>query len=418
MGLGELYIAVLGSPGVAESRAAPPDAMLEDPLGGSVTDVTRTHTLVDRGFAGSIHSYEQMVEQCSGPAALDALPTLKHVVTAWDNEASKPGEGRSFAGASPGLYARWLARSCRITAAQRPEERLLFISAWNDWADGAHLEPDRRFGYAYLHATANVLRYHYRDRRTEQLLEDNNAAFSKTSDVAIVFHCHYEDLVAPIFEQYLSWVRGADLFVTVRWDVSAEAVEEMRRRFPNIYFLRHENRGRDIRPFLFALRHIQERGYRFACKVHTKKTPYAGEGSGDLWRRQLLAPLLGAPESVARAVGMFGDDEKLGLLAPQGSLMELSVLRNHIDNRFWLDRLLRRLERPDLIGSYDIAFPAGSMYWFRVDALAGIDRLVLPEDEFEYEMGQRDGTLAHAVERLVALYVRQKGYQITELAPL
>ena len=70
------------------------------------------------------------------------------------------------------------------------------------------------------------------------------------------------------------------------------------------------------------------------------------------------------------------------------------------------------MNRPDLIGNYSFQFPAGSMFWFRVAALAGLDELILAEDDFEEEYGQTDGTLAHAVERLVALFAEQRGYSV------
>jgi lipopolysaccharide biosynthesis protein len=149
--------------------------------------------------------------------------------------------------------------------------------------------------------------------------------------------------------------------------------------------------------------------------VHTKKTPQDQDGAGELRRAQLMDQLLGGMNSAARVLQQFNEDEGLGLLVPKVSVEDLRHLRNHIDNTFWLDRLLDRMGRRDLIGNYAFTFPAGSMFWFRVDALDGFDNLALDGDAFEPELGQRDGTMAHALERLVLLYATQKGYRTREI---
>jgi hypothetical protein len=59
---------------------------------------------------------------------------------------------------SPGLYREWLADILRDSERNfESGNRFVFINAWNEWAEGAHLEPDRRYGYAYLQATADAV---------------------------------------------------------------------------------------------------------------------------------------------------------------------------------------------------------------------------------------------------------------------
>jgi glycosyltransferase involved in cell wall biosynthesis len=89
---------------------------------------------------------------------LDALPaapypTYETVFPAWDNTARRGPDGWVLHGSTPDAYQRWLSGAIE-RARQRPTgERIVFINAWNEWAEGAYLEPDERNGRGYLEAT-------------------------------------------------------------------------------------------------------------------------------------------------------------------------------------------------------------------------------------------------------------------------
>jgi Glycosyltransferase WbsX len=100
-----------------------------------------------------IFDYEEVVQRY-----LDAeQPSWRRhecVLPGWDNSPRR-GEGRStlLHGGSPALYEEWLSSVYQRT----PSDGLVLINAWNEWAEGAHLEPDVRHGDAYLKATARAL---------------------------------------------------------------------------------------------------------------------------------------------------------------------------------------------------------------------------------------------------------------------
>ena len=80
------------------------------------------------------------------------------VTPGWDNSARRERGANIFHGSTPELYERWLEAMVADTLQRREsEERILFVHAWNEWAEGNHLEPDRRWGRGYLEATARAL---------------------------------------------------------------------------------------------------------------------------------------------------------------------------------------------------------------------------------------------------------------------
>ncbi len=65
----------------------------------------------------------------------------------WDNTPRQGKAGIIYEKFSSGLYESWLTEACLKTIEWHGEnERLVFINAWNEWAEGAYLEPDVRYG--------------------------------------------------------------------------------------------------------------------------------------------------------------------------------------------------------------------------------------------------------------------------------
>ncbi len=84
---------------------------------------------------------------------------FKTVFPSWDNSARKAYSGAGvYNRMTPILYKKWLSDCINWTKENHNEnEQFVFINAWNEWAEGAHLEPDMKYGYAYLQATLDTL---------------------------------------------------------------------------------------------------------------------------------------------------------------------------------------------------------------------------------------------------------------------
>lgn len=75
---------------------------------------------------------------------------------AWDNTPRRGRSATVWYGASPKLFSKYLSRHvARVKKEWKAE--YLFINAWNEWAEGAHLEPDEHNGYAYLEAVKKAV---------------------------------------------------------------------------------------------------------------------------------------------------------------------------------------------------------------------------------------------------------------------
>jgi len=106
-------------------------------------------------FTGCIWDYADIAENFAD-RNYDAR-IYRCVFPSWDNTARQHNRAFVMQGGDPQNYECWLAESAARTRAERaPGEQLLFINAWNEWAEGCHLEPDHRYGHDFLQATLRV----------------------------------------------------------------------------------------------------------------------------------------------------------------------------------------------------------------------------------------------------------------------
>jgi hypothetical protein len=108
-------------------------------------------------FGSQVIPYDSFVE-VSLAEPPPAFPLVKTIVPSWDNEARRPNRGLLLDGSTPAKYQAWL-QALVERAMDRPVygRPIVGINAWNEWAEGAYLEPDVHYGSAYLNATGRAL---------------------------------------------------------------------------------------------------------------------------------------------------------------------------------------------------------------------------------------------------------------------
>jgi lipopolysaccharide biosynthesis protein len=163
-GIGEIHLVRVDSFEDA-TNATPPaehgfDAAVEFPPHGTGLPEARPPAPARQDFTGHIFDYEALVLRSAQHKEAGYLH-YRSVTPRWDNTPRRPTSSTIFVNSSPGAYQAYLEEVLRYTREQNVgEDRLVFINAWNEWAEGAHLEPERRYGRSYLEATQLAMNDH------------------------------------------------------------------------------------------------------------------------------------------------------------------------------------------------------------------------------------------------------------------
>jgi len=155
-GIGELYLVAAETKWGIRPAAYGMDAVAEfPPVGSNVLSVAQLAPPkgLAADFRGRVMSYARLASRFARRRPTSSYIRHRGVAPGWDNTARRQSKATVYVGSSPKLYGRWLHDARSAEAAQRGTDGLVFINAWNEWAEGAYLEPDLVHGGAYLRAT-------------------------------------------------------------------------------------------------------------------------------------------------------------------------------------------------------------------------------------------------------------------------
>jgi glycosyltransferase involved in cell wall biosynthesis len=156
-GVGDPYLAAVQRHAGDDPTPFGFDAAVEfPPIGHAAENVTARVQGLDPAYRGSVFHYANL----AADYLLRARPPFRQfrgIVPMWDNTARRPQDGMVVHGSTPEAFGVWALHALRQSRRRHDgDERLLFVNAWNEWAEGNHLEPDAAHGRRYLEALATA----------------------------------------------------------------------------------------------------------------------------------------------------------------------------------------------------------------------------------------------------------------------
>jgi lipopolysaccharide biosynthesis protein len=365
-----------------------------------VTDTVQKNA---EDFNCNIYDWRVFVER-SENYVQPAYTLHRSVCPAWDNTARRKNNATVFINHSPALFQKWTENAIDYTVNTFPakDDRLVFVNAWNEWGEGAHLEPDCKYGYGNLRAIRNA-----QISQNKKMREGGAAAGHK---IALVIHAHYVDIFEEIIQSIDADVKNSVVIYITCEAKNETAIREILTQNAVVATLHIvQNHGRDMLPFLKILPQVVNAGASFIIKVHTKKSTHRVDG--DAWRKELIGTLLNAV-NIKQAMDMFNENAGLGIIGPAGNVVPMDTYWG--SNQLATLKLATRLG-VDLEDIHRLTFVAGSMFFARVTALLPLLGLELRDEEFEAEAGQVDGTMAHAIERAISISAHRQAFTVAAI---
>ncbi len=237
----------------------------------------------------------------------------------------------------------------------------------------------------------------------------------KTKKVVIIINLYYLETV----DRYISYIdrisEGVPIYI---YSSRQKILEEVKRKTikKDVYYNIKENRGRDISALLVAAKDVIKK-YDYICFVHDKKANAKHlEDDAEFWIKNLWDNTLASKAYVMNVLDVFLKNREIGLLVPPEPYGEYfttwydrETWKNNFNN---VKSLEKSLELKSNIDEDKPVFGLGTVFWARREALDKLFNTDWKYEDFQEEPLPIDGTLSHAIERILGYVAQDAGYKV------
>jgi len=244
-----------------------------------------------------------------------------------------------------------------------------------------------------------------------EVINPASAALKTRESMRTALHVHifYPDLARDIIKRLVTNTIRPDLLISVpSQNTGDEVIAVLRECGCEVADMQVvPNRGRDIGPLLTTFGKTLIHNYDLVGHLHSKKTATFNDSSiGNTWLVFLLENLLGGQHAMAdKIISHMTSDRSLGLVFPD----DPSVIG-------WAGNGAPAASLADSLGLGELPkghfnFPVGTMFWARTEALRPLVELDLGWNDYPSEPLPYNGTMLHAIERLLPFVAEKAGYR-------
>nr|WP_320017125.1 rhamnan synthesis F family protein [uncultured Desulfobacter sp.] len=232
--------------------------------------------------------------------------------------------------------------------------------------------------------------------------------------IAVVIHMHYIDSL----ERYKNYINNIHQEITVYFTTSNEELRKKIEIFAackdNYRIIPKKNRGRDISSFLVACRK-EILNYEYICFLHDKKEKYSSlKPDTDRWIYNMWENMLGSMVYINNLIIYLEKKTQIGLLLPPihfGERSSFAFRNTWFNNYNNTIELAKRLDLHCDIKKAISPMAIGTVFWAKVKALRKLFEYEWRYEHFDEEPLAEDGTLSHAIERILEFVAKDAGYE-------